>query len=247
MRFVNSAQTEALGLGGYTEPKRPSRSIKIILTTVGILLSLIVAGIVGGYLYWQSFKDTPQYSLALLVDAARRDDQAQVDEFVAINSVVDEFMPQITGKAIELYGRGLPPQTIARVARVAEPMMPALKQRARVQLPSLIRKKAERFESVPFAAMVLGAERYLDIRQSGDTALIRSRLPEHVFEVRMQRNGSRWKIVGVRDEALATEIAQKVGQEIIAVAANGGAEAAGNRLGIKNLNTILQQAEEIFR
>src|SRR6185436_17975388 len=157
MRFVNSAQTEALGLGGYTEPKRPSRSIKIILTTVGILLSLIVAGIVGGYLYWQSFKDTPQYSLALLVDAARRDDQAQVDEFVAINSVVDEFMPQITGKAIELYGRGLPPQTIARVARVAEPMMPALKQRARVQLPSLIRKKAERFESVPFAAMVLGA------------------------------------------------------------------------------------------
>jgi hypothetical protein len=160
------------------------------------------------------------------VEAARRDDQAEMDKFVSIDSVVDEFVPQITGKAVELYGRGLPPHTIDRVARVATPVMPALKQRARAQLPNLIRKKTERFESVPFAAMVLGAERYLDIRPDGDSAIIRSRLPEHAFEVRMQRNGSGWKIVGVRDEALATEIAQKVGQEIIAVASNGGATAA---------------------
>jgi hypothetical protein len=95
--------------------------------------------------------------------------------------------------------------------------------------------------------MVVGAERYLDIKQTGDTATVRSKLPEHSFEVRMQRSGNEWRIVGVRDEALATEIAQKVGQEIIAVAANGGADAAGDRLGIRNLNTLLQQAEEIFR
>jgi hypothetical protein len=224
-----------------------SRSRKIIATTAGVLALVIVAGIVAGYFYWRSFEDTPQYSLALLVEAARRDDQAEVDRIVEIDSIVDEFVPQITGKAIELYGRGLPPRTIDRVAKVARPVMPALKDRARAQLPNLIRRKTERFESVPFAAMVLGADRYLDIRPNGDSATIRSRLPEHSFEVRMQRNGKGWKIVSVRDEALATEIAQKVGQEIIAVASNGGADAAGERLGIKNLNIILQQAEEIFR
>jgi hypothetical protein len=111
----------------------------------------------------------------------------------------------------------------------------------------MIRKKTKRFESVPFAAMVMGADQYLDIRPDGDTAVVRSRLPEHAFEVRMQRNGSGWKIVSVRDGALATEIAQKVGEEIIAVASNGGASAAGERLGIRNLNLILRQAEEIFR
>lgn len=223
------------------------RSRKIITMVFAVVFAVIGVAMTGGYFYWQAFKDTPQYSLALLVEAARHDDQAGVDKFVAIDAVVDEFLPQITGKAVELYGRGLPPQTIARVERVAKPVMPALKQRARVQLPGLIRKKTERFESVPFAAMVLGAEQYLDIRETGDTAMIRSRLPEHSFEVRMQRNGSGWKIVGVRDEALATEIAQRVGQEIIAVAANGGVDAAGDRMGIKNLNLILQQAEEIFR
>ncbi len=224
-----------------------SKSRKIILATAGILSALIVVFALGGYLYWRSFAGTPQYSLALLVEAARRNDQAQVDQIVEVDSIVDDFLPQITGKAVELYGRGLSPKMIARVSQVATPVMPALKQRARAQLPNLIRKKTERFDSVPFAAMVLGADRYLDILPSGDTAIIRSKLPEHSFEVRMQRNGSGWKVVGVRDDALATEIARKVGQEIIAVASNGGAEAAGDRLGIKNLNTILQQAETIFR
>ena len=248
-KFLDSAnaETDTPGFGGYSETVPQTRKRRIVLKIFGVLLTLVIVAIVGGYFYWQSFKSTPQYSLALLVDAARRDDQAQIDEFVAVDSVVDEFMPQITGKAVELYGRGLPPQTIARVAKVATPVMPALKQRARAQLPTLIRKKTRRFESVPFAAMVVGAERYLDIRRDGDTATVRSKLPEHSFEVRMQRNGSGWQIVGVRDETLATEIAQKIGQEIIAVASNGGAEAAGNRLGIRNLNTILEQAEEIFR
>ena len=224
-----------------------SRSRKVILAIAGVLIAVVGIALVGGFLYWRSFEDTPQYSLALLVDAARRDDQAQVDEIVEIDAIVDEFLPQITGKAVELYGRGLSPQTIARVAKVATPVMPALKERARVRLPNLIRKKTERFESVPFAAMVLGADQYLDIRPDGNTAVLRSKLPEHSFEVRMHRNGNRWKIVGVRDEALATEIAQRVGQEIIAVASNGGAEKAGSRLGIANLQTLLEEAEEIFR
>ena len=242
-----NAETDTPGFGGYSDTAPPTRKRRVVLKIFGVLLTLLIVGFVGGYFYWQSFKSTPQYSLALLVDAARRDDQAQIDKFIAVDSVVDEFMPQITGKAVELYGRGLPPQTIARVAKVATPVMPALKQRARAQLPTLIRKKTRRFESVPFAAMVVGAEQYLDIRRDGDTATVRSKLPEHSFEVRMQRSGSAWQIVGVRDETLATEIAQKIGQEIIAVASNGGAEAAGDRLGIRNLNTILEQAEEIFR
>ena len=235
------------GFGGYSEAPRSSGSRKIILSVAGVLLALIAAAFVGGYFYWQSFRDTPQYSLAMLVDAARRNDQAQVDQFVAVDSIVDEFMPQITDKAVEIYGRGLPPQTIARVAKVATPLMPALKERARAQLPVLIRRKTARFESVPFAAMVVGADRYLDIRTSGNTSLIRSKLPEHLFEVRMQRKGKDWQIVGVRDESLATEIAQKVGQEIIAVASSKNTEAAADKLGIQNLNTVLQEAEEIFR
>jgi len=243
----SNADTEAPGFGGFSEAPRASRRRKVVLSIFAVLMTFVVAGFIGGYLYWQSFKTTPQYALASLVDAARRDDKEAMDEYVSIDNIVDDFMPQITGKAVELYGRGLPPQTIARVERVATPVMPALKERARERLPELIRKKTERFESVPFAAMVIGADRYLDIRTTGDTSIVRSKLPQHSFEVKMQRNGKSWKIVSVRDEDLATDIAQRVGQEIIAVATNGGVDEAGERLGIRDLNTILQQAEKIFR
>jgi len=222
------------------------RAFKI--TFIALTAAALIAAI-GGYLYWQSHKDTPQYSLALIVDAARRDDSAQLNSLVDVDAVADDFLPQITGKAYELYGRGLPPQRIHDLNRIAAPLMPAVKDRARAELGRVIRERTEKFESVPFAAMVLGADRYLDVNVNGDTAHVGSKTPDRPLELKMQRNGDdRWKVVGIRDDKLATAIAQKIGQEIIAVAStNGDAEKAGRRLGVQNLQNVLKEAEELLR
>ena len=235
-----------VGLGGYTEPAVRSRTKTVLLWTAGVLASLALVAAIGFYFYWQSMKSTPQYSLASIVDAAKRDDQAALNELVDIDAVVDDFLPQITGKAVELYGRGMSPDIIQRVAKVAEPVMPAVKERARAELPEAIRQKTSDFGSVPFAAMVLGADRYLDIRMNGGNAVVRSTLPEHGFEVRMKREGSRWKIVGFTDPKLATRIAQRIGQDIIAIASNRSTSAQ-TRLGVKNINELVNEAENIFK
>ena len=232
--------------GDYQKPKRKGKFAKI-LTILGVsLIAILLIGLIGGYFYWQSLKRTPQYSLALLVDAARRDDQKMIDELVDTNAVVDDFMPQITDKAVELYGRGLPPQTVAKVAQVAAPLLPAVKQRARSEIPGLIREKTQKFESVPFWAIALGAGSMLDIQQNGDKAVVKSNLQERPLEVTMKRNGERWQIVGIKDEVLARRIAEKIGQEIIAAARSKGIEKAGKQLGIENLQDILKETE-IFR
>lgn len=210
------------------------------------LAAVVVIAAAGSYLYWQSVKGTPQYSLALLVDAAKRDDQAEIGELVDVDSVVDDFLPQITNKAVELYGRGLPPKVVERVAKLSLPLVPAIKDRVRAELPRVIRERSERFGNVPFAAMVLGAGRYLDISVTGDTAQVKSKLPDRPLEVKMRRKGTRWQIVGVKDDQLAIQIAQKIGQEIIAIAMNGGINNAGEKLGIKNLTGLLKQAEDIL-
>jgi len=220
------------------------RRRRILLAVAGLLSAVIVAGVVGGYLYWQSLKSTPQYSLALIVDASRRGDQQTTDSLVDIDAVVDDFVPQITAKAVEIYGRGLPPDTIGKIANVARPLMPAVKDRARVELPKVIRERTDKFQSIPFFAMVLGAGRYLDIKIDGDTAQIVSKLPDRPFEMKMERAGNRWRISGVKDDQLATMIAQKVGQEIVAFGSKGGLNSKG--LGIQNLADILKQAERIF-
>ena len=63
----------------------------------------------------------------------------------------------------------------------------------------------------------------------------------------MKRSGDLWQIVGVKDEQLATKIAQKVGQEIIAVATKGSVTKAGETLGVKNLQDLLKKANDILK
>ena len=227
--------------------KKPSVFLKV-LKIFGVLLGIIlVVGGISGYFYWQNLKKTPQYSLALLVDAARREDQPAVDELVNTDAVVDDFMPQITDKAVELYGRNLAPATIQKIAQVAAPMLPAVKQRARVEVPNLIREKTKQFEKIPFWAIAIGATKYLDITNEGEKAFIKSRDPERPLEVTLKRSGDRWQIVAVKDEALARRIAEKIGQDLILAAQKGSLRKAGEQLGVSGLDDAIKKAQDIFK
>ncbi|MBX7055306.1 MAG: hypothetical protein K1X36_10150 [Pyrinomonadaceae bacterium] len=227
----------------YDSIGRRRRIFKIVAALVAVICVIAASG---AYLYWQRLKSSPQYSLALLVDAAKRDDQQMIDSLISVDQVVDDFLPQITTKAVELYGRGLPPAIVGQLTRVAAPVLPAVKDRARAVLPGIIRERVGKFGNVPFAAMVLGAGQYLDIKVNGELAIVKSKLPEHPLELKMRRNGDRWQIVGVKDDQLATEIAKKIGQEIIAIATSGVTKTA-NSLGVGNLADLLKQAEEIIK
>lgn len=233
----------------FEENAGRSRRPRIRKILFGVALFAIIIAVIAGigvYFYWQYLKTTPQYSLALIVDASRSGDKQTTDDLIDINSVVDDFLPQITSKAIELYGRGLPPETIAKFANIARPFLPAIKDRARAELPKMINDRTARFQNIPFFAMVFGADRYLDITIEGDDAQVISKLPDRPLSIRMHRTENRWRIVAVKDDDLATKVAQKIGQELVAIVAKGGSHNSGETLGIKNLTDMLKQAEDIF-
>lgn len=227
--------------------KKRGRFAKVLKVLAVSLAALFLVGAVGGCFYWQRVKRTPQYSLALLVDAARRDDQKAVDELVDADAIVDDFMPQITGKAVELYGRNLPPSTIERVRQAAEPLLPAVKIRARAEISALIRDKTKAFEKIPFWAIALGASRYVNIAQENDKAAITSKTEEQQLNLTMKRSGERWQIVGVKDEELAKQVAEKIGQQLISAAGKNGIKRAGEELGIGNLDDLIKQLDGVFK
>jgi hypothetical protein len=223
------------------------RSGRKILKVFGALLLLVIAGAVAAaYLYWRNMQHTPQYSIALVVDAARTGDEGMFNELVDIDSVVDDFVPQITGKAVELYGRGLPPEILSKAELAAAPFIPAIKEKARAELPKVIKAKTKQLENVPFAALVLGADRYLDIQTDGGLATVKSVRPEDSFTLKMRRDGERWVIVGLTDEQLAQSIAQRIGQELMRLAAAGNDTADGIDGILKRLNGILNENGEEF-
>lgn len=245
---VVSENQTAPQFGDYQKPKNRSVFLRVLGWLTVVFAFIFIAAGIGVYFYWQSVKKTPAYSLALVVDAARRDDQAQLDQLVDMDAVVEDFIPQITAKAIELYGRNLPPQTIARAEQAAAPLIPAVKERAKAELLRVIREKTAPVEKIPYWAIALGADRTVDITINGDTATVKSKIPERPLELTMRRdNGERWKIVAMKDDVLAQKIAEKIGQEIIAFAAKGGIKKAGEQLGVPNADQLLKNVQNIFK
>jgi len=231
--------------------KKGRRTVLRVLAVIAVLgiMSFLLAA-VAGYLYWRSLSNSPQYALALLVEAARTGDDKKVNEYVDVDAVVEDFVPQITDKAVEMYGRGLPPAVIKQAEIVAAPLIPVIKQRARAELPRLLREKTAKYKDVPFWALAIGAGRYLDVKTDGDRATVAGRSGDRELELRMKREGGRWKIVGVKDDELAEKIASKIGQELIALARQAGRtriEDLGRSLGLDGIGDLLKQAEDIFK
>ncbi len=233
--------------GDYQKPQKSGVFVKVLKIIGFALLAFLVVGGIAGFIYWRNLKKTPQYSLALLVDAARRDDQKTIDELVDTDAVIDDFVPQITDKAVELYGRGLAPATINKIAQAAAPFLPAVKERAKLELPTLIRDKTSKFEKIPFWAIAVGAGRYLEINTNGDQTFVKSKLPERPLDVKLKKNGDKWQVIAVKDDVLARQVAEKIGQDLIAVAQKGGIKQVGEKLGVSNLQDILQNSDKIFK
>lgn len=248
---VNLTEQDEKGDFKYQTPKKIAETPKkkrggcLKYGAIGLLILLIV-GAVGGYFYWQSVKKSPQYSLALLVDAVRRDDQKMIDELVDTDAVVDSFLPQITAKAVEIYGRGLPPEAVTKLTSATDQFKPAIKKRAREEVPRVVREKIERFNSIPYWAIAIGAGWFLDVKENGETATIISKIPERPFELTMKRNGDLWRVTAIKDDALAKRIAEKIGQELIALVSKEGLKKAGEKLGIENVDDIKKRIEGIF-
>src|SRR3981189_2571109 len=66
---------------GAQPKKQPARRWPKVLALLAVLV--IVGGVIaaaGGYLWWRHFQTTPSYSLALILDAAQRDDMVAFDQ-----------------------------------------------------------------------------------------------------------------------------------------------------------------------
>jgi len=229
------------------KPKKRGGCGRILGISGVVLAVVLLIGAVVGYFYWQGLKTSPQYSLALLVDAARRNDQKAIDELVDTDAVVESFLPQITDKATEMYGKNMPADKIAKVKDAANPLMPAIKQRARQEVPRVIAEKTDKFASIPYWAIAIGASYYLDIKPDGETAIVTSQIPERQFELTMKRNGDKWRVVGIKDEALATRIAQTIGQELITISTKEGLKKASEKMNAPGLENIKKKIDELFK
>lgn len=226
-------------------PVKPARGRFLLIAAAVVGILLLIAG-VAGLIYWQRLKASPQYSLALLVDAARRDDQKAIDDLVDTDAVVDSFLPQVIEKAVEMYGKNVPGIAVTALQKAADQFKPAIKRRAREEVPRVIREKTDRFDRVPYWTMAIGAGWFLDITYEGDTAKVKSLIENRPFELTMKRNGDVWRVVGIKDDVVARRIAEKIGQEIINIVSKEGLNKAAEKIAPGGLNELKKKLDELI-
>jgi hypothetical protein len=198
-------------------PKRGSRGSRIL--AVGCLgLVVIILGVaVGAFLWYQNYKTKPAYSLALLVDAVQRDDEAAFNELVDTDKVVENFVPQVTEKAIGRYAAALTAPVRKQVEALVPKLLPGIKAQVREEVSKKIKELAARAEGKPFFLIALGMPYIVDVKEDGDTANVMANLNDRQVELTMVRNESRWKIVAVKDDVMAAQLVDRIIKDLPAI------------------------------
>lgn len=213
---------------------RPARSFRWLFVIAPLALIVIIVG--GFLLWWQSYKSTPAYSLALLVDAVQRNDQSDFDQLVDTDKIVENFVPQVTEKALGTYAAALTSAFREQVTSLVPTLMPQVKQVVRDEFTGQVKELAARAEGKPFILIALGMPYEVDIKEDDDKAEATVKLKDRQVVLTMLRNGERWKIVAVKDDAMATRIVEKIASNLPSLDKNNLEKEVRKRL--KNLPNI---------
>lgn len=206
--------------GPYGAQKR--KKWPIVLGILGGLLLLLV---VGGYFYWQNYKTKPAYSLALAIDAAQRDDAKAFDEVVDTEAIVGSFAPQMIDEAIGRFGTALTPAMRKRVEAIIPTLLPKVRDTVQAEVMRHVKEDTARASGKPFFLVALYLPYLVEIKQDGSTATITAKVRERTVVLTMQRiNDVRWKMVGVKDPALARRLVDDIAKDLPAIGTDLGGE-----------------------
>lgn len=175
---------------------------------------LVIVGLVVFFAFWQYFKTTPSYSLALLVDAAQQNDSAAFDRVVDLDRVIDNFVVQ-SGPGSTL---GLTTELVTSVRTQLQSLAPEttmlVKERVKEEVRSRTNELAGPSGARPFVLTALAMPFVANIEQTGDRAEARINGTSRVKLLMERSAGGNWRVVSLEDQALAARVISGIVKEL---------------------------------
>ena len=176
-----------------------------ILAIIGVVLLLLLIGVgVGAFFWWQHVKSQPAYTLALLIDAAQRDDRQELDRILDIDKISEGFVSdvrsRVTGTSI------LNSLVPSQLDQIVSNITPRLKETLREVLPAEIRRVTEPAKGKPVFLIALTAPYFATIKQTGASATVDLKFKDEQIQLTMQQAEDRWRVISIRDDRLTNII-----------------------------------------
>ena len=187
-----------------------------ILLILGLVLLVLILGVsIGAYFWWQHYKTTPAYSLALLVDASESEDMEAFNKLVETDSVIESFVPQVTEKALGRYVAVLTDPLRQQIVALVRVLVPSARERVHEELTRQVSLLGERAAGKPFFIIALAVPWVVKIEEAEERAKVVLELENRHIELTMEpTDDERWRIVAVKDETLATIIVDRIAKDL---------------------------------
>jgi len=209
---INLDQAQKKGI-----PRRGRRWPRVPAVLGVIVAAMVVLAVAGAYLWWAHYKTTPAYSLALLVDAAQRDDMATVDQQVDTDKIVNDLAAQVAEKAVSRYGAVLSSSARSRVEALVNSLLPGVKQSVRDEFAKRVQEISHKSEHKPFVVVAISLPYFVNITTEGETAKILASPRDRLFELSMERYGERWKVTAIKDDTIVQRIVDELIRDLPAI------------------------------
>ena len=178
------------------------------LIIIGVILLVLIGGVIGGaYFWWRHYQDSPEYSLAMLADAAQRNDNGTIDAILDTDKITDDFVSQVRQR---LSDSPLLTALWSPANPAASALTPKLKQTVHDEFVKELRRLTAPAAGKPFVLVALAIRYFANIKQEDKVAHAAVNIKDEHLELTMQWDGGRWRIVAVKDEKLAKQVAEGV-------------------------------------
>lgn len=211
---------------GRASPRQPKPSqsgragkvIAILAMIVGALLLVVAAGVL---LWWQHYKTTPAYSLALLVEAAQHNDMPGVDQIVDTDKIVDSLADQVIDKAAGRYGGALSADANKAIRARGLTLLPNIKQQVRSAIAIRVKEISAKADQKPFLLIAVGLPYFVKITTiGGEIADARVTIRDQEVQLGLTRSAGLWRVVSVKDDALIQRLVDEVIRNLPAISPN---------------------------
>jgi len=209
---------------GVFRSRRVQGRRRRVLSVVALALAAVVLVLfAGGYWWWQSFKSSPAYTLALVLDAAERDDQPAFEALVDMEGVSRSVVPQVIERVrVGDNSLNISPQVRRQIAQNAQVWLPGVREQVREVLMSETKRLAEQSgaRKFPFFVRALALSRLGESKTQegvGDataTANVTYKVNERPVEFGLRGSDvegqPNWKVVSAKSDDLAARVAEQV-------------------------------------
>jgi nitrate reductase NapE component len=207
-----------------TKPVRKRRRWPRVLGILALLVLLfVVVAVVGGYFLVRRYQSSPTYALALMLDAAQRNDIAEFEKRIAEEEIANNMTAAVTQKAAARYGQTIDSSLQQKINSTMPSLLPRVKQTVHDEVLNAMKTFAAAPEQRSFISILGAVQSMMTVTTNGDSAKATGKMAGHDIELGMRRDADGWKVIDVKDDAIVQRVVDSVMKDLPAIG-NGDTE-----------------------